>query len=305
MSGLGILHRDIKLTNIFIDGKGDCKVGDFGLATSSLAAVDPSDVSPHAQVLEADMTLEVGTRLYIAPEVQSRKRGPQNHTKADLYSLGIVFFEMNFTFTTSSERIAVIEDLRRPQIYFPPEWDPQLSRQRGVITWLLQHDPNDRPTALELSQSPLLPARLEDEYFKGALRMMAKPDSPHYQAVLSALFNQPPRPPRRFLYDMEAEQPEHAALNDIVQDRLSTLFRLHGAVDMEAPLLLPLMHPEDERTQATFLDRHGDLVTLPNHTLVPFARLAARDNIKRIKRFHITNVYHPMLGFPIFLHFLA
>ena len=34
-------------------------VGDFGLATSSLAAVDPSDVSPHAVALEADMTLGI------------------------------------------------------------------------------------------------------------------------------------------------------------------------------------------------------------------------------------------------------
>lgn len=34
-------------------------MGDFGLATSSLAAVDPSDVSPHAVVLDADMTLGV------------------------------------------------------------------------------------------------------------------------------------------------------------------------------------------------------------------------------------------------------
>jgi hypothetical protein len=38
--------------------KGDCKVGDFGLATSSLAAVDLSDVSTHAvAVLDVDMTL--------------------------------------------------------------------------------------------------------------------------------------------------------------------------------------------------------------------------------------------------------
>jgi hypothetical protein len=35
-----------------------------------------------------------------------------------------------------------------------------------VITSLLQHEPDKR---LELSQSPLLPSRLEDEYFKGAL----------------------------------------------------------------------------------------------------------------------------------------
>ena len=81
-------------------------VGDFGLATTSLATVDPSELSPHAVPTEADMTLgvhlhlsicfplsndilEVGTRLYIAPEVLSRKRGPRNHNKADMYSLGV------------------------------------------------------------------------------------------------------------------------------------------------------------------------------------------------------------------------
>lgn len=95
---------------------------------------------------------------------------------------------------------------------------------------------------------------------------------------------------------MEADLPEHAALNDIVQERLSSIFRLHGAVDMEPPLLMPLVDGEDEKdekTNATFLDRHGDLVTLPNNILMPFARLAARSNTKRIKRYHITNVYRP------------
>jgi hypothetical protein len=45
-------HKVITLKHNFI-------VGDFGLATSSLAAVDPSDVSPHAVTLEADMTLGI------------------------------------------------------------------------------------------------------------------------------------------------------------------------------------------------------------------------------------------------------
>ena len=88
-------------------------VGDFGLATSSLAAVDPSDVASPSITMEADMTLgsfclrvllssrysdynlaEVGTRLYIAPKVQSRRRGrgPRDHSKADMYSLGVRFF---------------------------------------------------------------------------------------------------------------------------------------------------------------------------------------------------------------------
>ena len=34
---------------------------------------------------------DVGTRLYIAPEVMSSKGGPRDHTKADIYSLGVGF----------------------------------------------------------------------------------------------------------------------------------------------------------------------------------------------------------------------
>jgi eukaryotic translation initiation factor 2-alpha kinase 4 len=93
---------------------------------------------------------EVGTRLYIAPEVQSRKRGPRNHSKADLYSLGvgfmqfiyvmdrkaemlnfkIVFFEMNKPFSTDAERIAVLENLRKEEVLFPQDWPAYLTQQR-------------------------------------------------------------------------------------------------------------------------------------------------------------------------------
>ncbi|KAI8973080.1 Serine/threonine-protein kinase [Trametes punicea] len=292
MSSLGILHRDIKLTNIFIDEKGDCKVGDFGLATSSLAAVDPSDVAPNLARHE-EMTLDVGTALYIAPELQSRRKGPRNSAKADMYSLGIVFFEMNHFFKTDSERWDVLRQLRLPTINFPSDWDPKRSRQKEIISWLLQHDPDQRPTALELSQSPLLPPRLEDEYIKTAMKLITKPDSPHLQAVLSTLFNQPVKAVRTFLYDTDAEPPEHATLNTIVIDRLEQIFHLHGAVDIEPPLLMPVTNPKDDRSRTLFLDRHGEVVALPNNALAPFARAAARADIKRIKRYHISDVYHP------------
>ncbi|KAI0354133.1 Serine/threonine-protein kinase [Trametes cingulata] len=292
MSSLGILHRDIKLTNIFIDGKGDCKVGDFGLATSSLAAVDPSDVAPNIGRHE-DMTLDVGTALYIAPELQSRRKGPRNSAKADMYSLGIVFFEMNYFFKTESERWEVLRELRVPSINFPADWDPKRTRQKQIIQWLLEHDPEKRPTALELSQSPLLPPRLEDEYVKSAMKLIAKPDSPHLQAVLSTLFSQPVKAVRTYLYDADAEPPEHSALNTLVIDRLEQMFHLHGAVDIEPPLLMPVTNPKDDRSRALYLDRHGEVVMLPNNALVPFARAAARADIKRIKRYHISDVYHP------------
>lgn len=97
-------------------------------------------------------------------------------------------------FSTGAERIAVIEDLRKTSIFFPSSWDVKRERQRksmfcfvswlsqslipvAVITWLLQHSPEDRPSASELAESPLLPARLEDEYFKASLKTMGTCDS--------------------------------------------------------------------------------------------------------------------------------
>ena len=104
------------------------------------------------------------------------------------------------------------------------------------------------------------------------------------------MFKQPPRPSRAFIYNLDADQPEYAVLNDKVKDRLLKIFQLHGAVDCEPPLLMPVINVEEERTQATFIDPHGDLVALPNNILVPFAKLAARGNTKRI---NIMNVYRP------------
>ena len=123
--------------------------------------------------------------------------------------------------------------------------------------------------------------------------MEAKSDSPHLQAVLSTLFSQPAKPYRMFLYDLEAQFPEHSALNALVIDRLVNIFRLRGAVDMETPLLLPVTNPEEDRNRPMFIDRHGELVSLPNNALHPFARSAARNNIRRIKRYHVSDVYRP------------
>ncbi|TFK91310.1 Serine/threonine-protein kinase [Polyporus arcularius HHB13444] len=300
MSSLGILHRDIKLTNIFVDAKGDCKVGDFGLATESMDAIDPGD-KVRENYENQEITLDVGTTLYMAPEMKRRdksesKKNKVTSAKADMYSLGIVFFEMNYYFKTDSERSRVLPELRLPTINFPPDWDPKRTRQKQIITWLLQHDPDRRPTALQLSQSPLLPPRVEDEYVMGALRMIAKADSPHLPAVLSTLFSQPVKPVRSYLYDVEAEPPEHVSLNSLVLNHLEQLFHLHGAIDSETPLLMPVTNPvEDDHNRAVYLDRHGEVVTLPHSGLPPFARTAARAQYKRIKRYHFSDIYRPNL----------
>ena len=75
----GIIHRDIKPENILLDRSGRAKVADFGLAR----AVGAAQSSASGMLL--------GTVAYISPEVVTRGHADE---RSDLYSLGIVLYEM-------------------------------------------------------------------------------------------------------------------------------------------------------------------------------------------------------------------
>ena len=80
----GVVHRDLKPTNIFVHG-GVVKIGDLGLATRR-APDGPNDVALEAPSGSTD----VGTFLYSSPEVATGRYSE----KCDVYSLGIVLWEM-------------------------------------------------------------------------------------------------------------------------------------------------------------------------------------------------------------------
>ena len=67
------------------------------------------------------MTGKVGTTLYVAPELEKRSGGRVKYSqKVDLYSLGIIFFEMCYKpFTTSMERVKVLGNLRTVSACLP------------------------------------------------------------------------------------------------------------------------------------------------------------------------------------------
>jgi beta-lactam-binding protein with PASTA domain/tRNA A-37 threonylcarbamoyl transferase component Bud32 len=76
----GVIHRDIKPGNIMLDGQGDVKVTDFGIARVTATA---ETVAQTAAVL--------GTASYLSPE---QAQGQPVDIRSDIYSLGCVLFEM-------------------------------------------------------------------------------------------------------------------------------------------------------------------------------------------------------------------
>jgi serine/threonine protein kinase len=73
----GVLHRDLKPANVMIDGRGHAKITDFGLAVPDADAADALDGA--------------GTPAYMSPE---RLAGQPATVQADLYALGLVFYEV-------------------------------------------------------------------------------------------------------------------------------------------------------------------------------------------------------------------
>ena len=81
----GVLHCDIKPENILLDAKGRVKIADFGIAKILDEKGDGGMLLTHSGA-------RLGTAPYMAPE-QIEKPGSVDH-RADIYSLGVVFYEM-------------------------------------------------------------------------------------------------------------------------------------------------------------------------------------------------------------------
>ncbi|CAM8889811.1 unnamed protein product [Rhodiola kirilowii] len=138
MHDQGTIHTDLSAKNIFIDSNNQVKIGDFGLATSSALGNTGFDTS---------IITELGNIYYRAPET---KLGAKKNQKMDMYSLGIIWFELCNKFTTGTERDLQIMNVKNGVL--PREWVdicPELAK-------LISTNPFERPSARDILENNIL-----------------------------------------------------------------------------------------------------------------------------------------------------
>lgn len=177
----GLIHRDLKPANIFVaDTEGDSiKLGDFGLsryaANVNLAQSTVEEISTSSVFMSGgagghqaqysvskwsmsisnmsesqDITAGVGTYLYASPE---QVAGKKYNAKTDMYSLGMILFELcHERFNTTMERYVTLRDARERK--YPPEfvWRKKSPEIMEMLDRLLHQDPMQRPDAAEVVQ---------------------------------------------------------------------------------------------------------------------------------------------------------
>ncbi|XP_064465705.1 eukaryotic translation initiation factor 2-alpha kinase 3-like isoform X2 [Ornithodoros turicata] len=154
----GLIHRDLKPSNIFFAMDDAIKVGDFGLVTALAGGggsvpATPSDGAISPTCDSGRLTDQVGTQLYMSPE---QIDGLKYNQAVDIFSLGLIFFELLWPFSTQMERIHVLSSAKKLQ--FPCNFRRDYPSECELIEQLLSRDSESRPTAKDIKQHRLFQA---------------------------------------------------------------------------------------------------------------------------------------------------
>jgi serine/threonine-protein kinase len=164
----GVIHRDIKPENLMLSRGSEIKILDFGLAWRARAGSAPS---PESSTITELHGATAGTPLYMAPEAHY---GGHIDARTDLYSLGVVFYELltsQHPFAAESQQRTLermMHDTPRTASQSNPAVSPALA---GVLDRMLARDPAQRFAACADVRTALLAAR---ESSGAALKAAAK-----------------------------------------------------------------------------------------------------------------------------------
>jgi polo-like kinase 1 len=137
-----VIHRDLKLGNLFLNEKMELKLGDFGLATKL--------------EFEGEKKRTIcGTPNYIAPEILDGKMG--HSYEVDIWSLGVIIYTLLIgkpPFETPDVK-TTYKKIRMNSYSFP-DHIPISDNARSLIVKILHLDPARRPTIDEVLAHPFL-----------------------------------------------------------------------------------------------------------------------------------------------------
>lgn len=145
----GLIHRDLKPSNIFFSLEGQIKVGDFGLVKDVEDAFDLEMMKKGSSSIYKGHTVEVGTQLYMSPE-QFKSRIYDN--KVDIYSLGLIFFELLVPFSTEMERIKILTNVKK--MIYPLEFPKKFQYEYKLLENMLCEDPSKRLSITDIKFKP-------------------------------------------------------------------------------------------------------------------------------------------------------
>ncbi|CAN8280057.1 unnamed protein product [Cochlearia groenlandica] len=302
--GQGIIHRDFTPNNIFFDARNDVKIGDFGLAKFLKLEQLDQDVGVSVDVAGSgvDSTGQAGTYFYTAPEIE--QGWPKIDEKADMYSLGVVFFELWHPFGTAMERHIILSNLKLKG-ELPLKWVDEFPEQASLLRLLMSPSPTDRPSATELLKNAF-PPRMESELLDNILRIMqTSEDSSVYDKVVNVIFDEEavgmkshPSSRSRVCADSYVQYTEiDTELRDYVVEITKEVFRQHCAKHLEiTPMRLLGNFPKISRKTVKLLTNGGDMLELCYELRLPFVHWISVNQKSSFKRFEISQVYRKAIG---------